>query len=89
MKKIINKVLEEIKKEKPDLGYVRGLLEAMVDDEPTIYISPTTSTYVQTPTMGNVYPIKEEIDKVIDEIIDPAANADMAKIIKLANESSI
>lgn len=31
-KKVIGRVLEEIKKEKPDLSYIRGMLEVLVDD---------------------------------------------------------
>ncbi len=32
MKKIINKVLEELKSENPKLDYIRGLLEAISED---------------------------------------------------------
>lgn len=33
MKKTIQKVLNELKADKPDLSYIRGLLEGLVDDE--------------------------------------------------------
>lgn len=33
MKKVIKKVLDELAKEKPDLSYMRGLLEGLVDDD--------------------------------------------------------
>lgn len=33
MKKIINKVLEELKSENPKLDYIRGLLEAISEEE--------------------------------------------------------
>jgi hypothetical protein len=31
--KIIKKVLEELGKEKPDISYIRGLLEGLVDED--------------------------------------------------------
>lgn len=36
MQKIIKKVLEELNKDKPDISYIRGLLEAVVEDQPLI-----------------------------------------------------
>lgn len=39
MKRTINKVLEELKKEGPDLSYIRGLLEGLVEEE-TTWIPP-------------------------------------------------
>ena len=34
MQRTIQKVLAELAKEKPDLSYIRGLLEGLVDDIP-------------------------------------------------------
>ncbi len=34
MKRTIQKVLVELKAEKPDLSYIRGLLEGLVEEEP-------------------------------------------------------
>lgn len=51
MKKIINKVLEELKSDKPRLDYIRGLLEAISEEEPvTQAISGWSPPYVTTPT---------------------------------------
>lgn len=36
MKKILNKILEEINKSEPRLDYVRGLIEASVEEETSI-----------------------------------------------------
>ena len=33
MKKILQKILEEINKEKPRLDYIRGLIEASIEEE--------------------------------------------------------
>ena len=33
MKRTIKKVLDELTKEKPDLSYIRGMLEVLVDSE--------------------------------------------------------
>jgi len=46
MNKTIKKVLEELTKEKPDLSYIRGMLEVLAD-EPTQTI--TTGTYSSPP----------------------------------------
>lgn len=36
MKRTIQKVLAELSKDKPDLSYIRGLLEGLVDEEPEL-----------------------------------------------------
>lgn len=33
-RKTLQKVIEELKKDKPDLSYIRGMLETMVDNLP-------------------------------------------------------
>lgn len=38
MKKILNKILDEINKETPRLDYIRGLIEASVEEEEKIFI---------------------------------------------------
>lgn len=42
MKKILQKVLSELQKDKPDLSYIRGLLEGLVEEDST----PATSVAV-------------------------------------------
>ncbi len=54
MKKILNKILEEINKPEPRLDYIRGLIEASVEEEETVSIdipkrvfdAPKTATEV-------------------------------------------
>lgn len=47
MKKIIQKALEELSKEKPDISYVRGMLEVLAGEEEFEYIPPKI---MNTPT---------------------------------------
>ena len=44
MNKTIKKVLEELTKEKPDLSYIRGMLEVLAD-EPTPIVVPVGSPH--------------------------------------------
>lgn len=52
MKKLLQKILDEVQKDKPDLSYIRGMIETMMDmeDEPkALNIINGTSTYPQYP----------------------------------------
>lgn len=65
MKKILKKVLDELAKDEPNLSYIRGLLEA-VSDEETQY-SPIS---INTPPSSSFYrPLNPEIriDNTADE----------------------
>lgn len=41
MQKVLKKILEELNKEKPDLSYIKGMLEVLIDDTP---VSTTSGT---------------------------------------------
>jgi len=56
MKRTIQKVLVELQKESPDLSYIRGLLEGLVEEEiPALTISGTNTI---RPADMPVYPAK-------------------------------
>lgn len=66
MKKIIKKVLDELAKDKPDLSYMRGLLEGLVEEEEQPKIignKPNVDMGVWTPTsvmLGGVAQLEED-----------------------------
>ncbi len=68
MKKTIKRALEELKKETPDISYIRGMLEVLVDeDEPyKTYItgSGTNIPLIVSEMLDNTH-IDEEITPVI------------------------
>ena len=52
-KKTIQKVIDELKNEKPDLSYIRGILETLMDSEPhdtNVY----SGSYMQIPIKSSV-----------------------------------
>lgn len=51
MKKILKKVLDEIQKPEPNLSYIRGLLEAIVEEESII--KPSLNPIFATPAVMN------------------------------------
>jgi len=52
MKKIIKKVLEELGKEKPDISYIRGLLEAVYEEEPVTPFTLPPNIPVKNPEIN-------------------------------------
>ncbi len=68
MKKTIQKVLNELKQEKPDLSYIRGLLEGLVEEEPVNY---ALANKLPTPTYAG--PTNSSFTKADEEEIIPAA----------------
>ncbi len=42
MKKILKKVLEELNKDKPNLDYIRGMIEVIAEEE----VVPTVAPYI-------------------------------------------
>lgn len=61
MKKTITKVLAELKSEKPDLSYIRGLLEGLVEDEPTAIMGGIVN--MPAPMFRNYDPINIKSDE--------------------------
>lgn len=57
MKKLLQKILDEVQKDKPDLSYIRGMIETMMDmDEPSQgTLTFTNGNYV--PPIGHVAPV--------------------------------
>ena len=84
MKKIIQKVLQELKSENPKLDYIRGLLEAIAEEDKVEYIPPT---FMHTTTIPTPYqPISAEIDEA--EVLEAKTKAHIAKhgMPKIENE---
>lgn len=71
MKKTIKKVLDELAKDKPDLSYMRGLLEGLYDEEekPIQYFHPPIPQVPTQPISASAEPLTsneitmEELDK--------------------------
>lgn len=88
MKKVIKKVLDELAKPTPDLSYMRGLLEGLVEDEenPTFYASKMS--YAVPPKIGDVFPIPTEY--AVDEAssLDALAKANLEKVKMLSELSN-
>ena len=60
MKKTLLKVLAELAKETPDLSYMRGLLEGLVEDEVPMPVATSFITPVSPAVMSpGGYPINE------------------------------
>lgn len=57
MQKIIKKVLDELSNEKPDLSYMRGLLEGIVVEEIPTYLYSNGSITHSNPLPSIVSPI--------------------------------
>jgi len=53
-RKTLQKVIEELKKDKPDLSYVRGILETIVDSLPEDYKLIPTMNNFPGPTLQDV-----------------------------------
>ena len=58
MKKILTKILEEINKEKPRLDYIRGLIEASIEEE---NIPPMSFRDITHPILPDNQNVDEEI----------------------------
>lgn len=59
-KKILQKVVDELKKDSPDLPYIRGILETLID------MDSDTVTHTMA---GTVFPMGVETGYKADEII--------------------
>lgn len=81
MKKTIQKVLSELKAEKPDLSYIRGLLEGLVDEE--VFVSAVSPSV-------NIPALRVAPTNTLDEggVLDGVAKANLNNIKRLAEESS-
>jgi hypothetical protein len=73
MKKILSKILDEINKEKPRLDYIRGLIEASIEDET---ISIPEGWTVTTP---NIPFDKKNIHLVDNQNVDEEIIPDFVK----------
>lgn len=85
--KTLKKVLEELAKDKPDLSYMRGLLEGLVDGEvihTVPYIPPSTDPIIWTKTTTS-----SAIPNAVDEavIMEAKAKASLDTIKKLSEQS--
>lgn len=67
MKKILKKVLDEIQKPEPNLSYIRGLLEAIVEEE-SIVLNPLSFSMKDIETGAIKYP---GIETTIDPDMPP------------------
>ncbi len=99
MIKILNKVLEELKKDKADLSYIRGMVETLLEMDgqqkpaPTFtYNPPIIMPGQNTPAGPNIYPniTSTAISPKIDEaaVMDAQARASLATVKALADAST-
>ena len=86
MKKTIKKVLDELAKDKPDLSYIRGMLEVLMDeDEP----KPIMGGIVNMPA-PMIRKLPDSINtQNVDEgaMLDTRARESLKTIKEIANES--
>ncbi len=99
MKKTIKKVLDELAKDKPDLSYIRGLLEVLIDDDDIPNYSaivtkdrngkPIPPVKVYTPRDKELVIDEATVKNNVDEgaLLEAEAVAKLASIKKLADES--
>ncbi len=76
-KKTIKKVLDELAKENPDLSYIRGMLEVLVDEEETAPIKFGSITAVENINRAKP-PQMIELDE--GELMDRSTAAALAKL---------
>ncbi len=94
-KKTIKKVLDELAKEKPDLSYIRGMLEVLMDEDDNLVYSkyiPTTN-FITTPSSVTGTWASSDSDgraETSDEasILDARARQSLQTIKNLAEQSS-
>ena len=61
MQKTLRKILEELKTEKPDISFIRGMLEVLVEEEPTMSLkTPTIPVASSKPIMPMHVPKDDE-----------------------------
>lgn len=89
MKKTIKKVLDELQKDKPDLSYIRGLLEGLVDEEvqplpPALNPGAIWTGSYQPVSMGagGVPTLTSSMDE--SAILDNIAKVNLEKVKNLA-----
>ncbi len=78
MQKILKKILDELNKDKPNIDYIRGMVEAVVEDE-----------FVKVP-IGAVRTTLENTIAPVDEgtLMDTKAKAAIAEVKRLADIST-
>ncbi len=83
-KKTLNKVLVELKKDTPDLSYIRGLLEVLVDsdDEPMERSSVAERPAVNGKVVGSTPTAPADPEAAI---LDGMAAAKLAEIKRMSN----
>lgn len=88
MKKTIKKVLDELVKDKPDLSYIRGMLEVLIDegDERSVEkFLPGYEFHVE-----KYRPSQSVDEKVLDEgsMLDSMAKASLATVKSLSEQGN-
>lgn len=77
--RIIKKAVEELGKENPDLSYLRGMLESLVEDEmrvPTFILPAVSPTFIA--------PADPNVPQDEASILDAKARAAMASIKEMS-----
>jgi len=69
-KKILQRVVDELKKEKPDLSYIRGVLETLIDGliDTTSFTERITMPLSKHPDQRVEVPRDEEVKVRLDNI---------------------
>lgn len=86
-RKTLNKVIEELKKEKPNLDYIRGILETLVESLPEENLIYKTETATFSPIVASgIMPlnesIKDETASMEASAVAMLKNIDMSQISK-------
>ncbi len=81
MKKILNKILEEINKESPRLDYIRGLIEGSIEEETTSSQNFYSNNKTDVVKDANMIENKIMDEKIMDEaaILNSLAAAGLEK----------
>ncbi len=80
MKRTLQKVLDELKKDKPDISYVRGMLEVLVEDE-TIVTAPSFPSSASITSPSAVMPVLATVKLDGDAgVLDSMAHASIERV---------
>lgn len=69
---ILQKCVDELKAENPDLSYIRGMIETLiaVAEKPSVFVPNTLESVVQVPFRAEAKPV---FDPIIDKSIGRTA----------------
>lgn len=77
MKRVLKKVLEELVKDTPNLSYIRGMIEVLVEDDEVVVNSTHLPIDIPKWVVNNSTPVLDE-----SKILDSMAKANIAQVME-------